>query len=225
MDQLSDLYTSINRRGRAALLNGQAEIDNYLQTGVIDGRRGLTLLAHLPVHVGRNIGFCLQEVAATAPGQYYYPGKNMHITVIDLLAGKSDFHLDRQDFERYRQVLGKIIGTTPEIHFQLKGLIVSPGALMVKGYYSSELEQLRQQIRQQLPQFGLTVEERYPTYSGHVTVARFRQPFSAPANFLRVVNENKELAFGSFTLRSLDLVVHDWYNQQIDQRATLPLGQ
>lgn len=212
-DQLAKLYQSINRRGKTALLNGRPELDHFLQAGVKDNRYGLTLLAHLSPHVGRNIKFCLQSFSAVAPNQYYYPSANMHITVMDILAAKAGFQLSNADFEEYRQAIGKLVQEIPAIHIQLRGLIVSPGALMVKGYYSPELASLRRQIRQSLPAQGLTLTERYPTYSGHVTVARFRYPLTNPANFLQLIDENQELEFGSFTIRSLDLVVHDWYNQ------------
>lgn len=96
---------------------------------------------------------------------------------------------------------------------------------MVKGHYSPELVSLRRQVRQSLPAQGLTLTERYPTYSGNVTVTRFRYPLTNPANFLQLVDEDQELEFGSFTIRSLDLVVHDWYNQRTTQKATLALAR
>lgn len=222
--RLRELYQSINAQGSQRIGKHREEIDLVLRSGKPDERRGLTLLGRLPAHVGRNIEFSLQQLAALEPDQYYYPAPDLHITIMDLLAARKDWKIAPRNFERYREVVARIVATTPPVHWQVKGMIVSPGAVLVTGNYGPELAGLRQRLRATLPQLGLPVAERYPTISGHITVARFTQPLADPPRFLAAVRENATTDYGSFTMHSLALVVHDWYNHQIDVNADLPFA-
>lgn len=223
-NQLNNLYREINQRGRSAISGGSEEIDGHLHQLQADSRRGLTLLGHLPAHVCRNIEFALQELKQVEPQQYYYPANDMHITVMDILACRPQFELSDGEFNRYRDEVARVAKTVPAIHWRMRGLMVSPGAVMVKEDYGPELEELRQKLRQTLPEVGLRLAERYPTFSGHVTVARFSSQLTARERFLDIIRQDDQLNFGEFTMHSLDLVVHDWYNQRIKQRANLPLA-
>ncbi|EEW52967.1 2'-5' RNA ligase family protein [Limosilactobacillus antri] len=224
-EELKRLYQSINDRGCRQLREQQVEIDDRLRLNQPDSRRGLTLLGRLPAHVRRNIEFSLQQLAAVAPDQYYYPSADLHITIMDLLAARDGWQISREEFNRYRMAVGRIVAATPAIHWQLRGLIVSPGAVLVTGDYGPELTTLRQRLRTELPDLGLPVAERYPTISGHVTVARFAQPLVDPARFLAAIRENAATGYGSFTMHSLDLVVHDWYNHQVEWCSRLPFAE
>lgn len=224
MGELDNLYHEINQRGLAAIVTGNEVVDSHLHSIQADTRRGLTLLGHLPAHICRNISFVLQELKQVDPYQYYYPANDMHVTVMDLLACQPQFKLKQSEFAHYRDAVAKVVETIPPIHWQMQGLMVSPGAVMVKGYYGSGLEALRQKLRQTLPEGGLKLAERYPTFSGHVTVARFSNQLLARRDFLNVIRRDYQLGFGKFTMHSLDLVVHDWYNQRIELVANLPLA-
>lgn len=224
MVELDNLYHEINQRGFAAIAAGNEAVDSHLQSIPDDTRRGLTLLGHLPAHVCRNINFALQELKQVDPNQYYYPTNDMHITVMDLLACQPQFKLSQSEFNHYRDIIAEAVRTIPPIHWRVQGLMVSPGAVMVKGYYGPELETLRQKLRQALPGEGLKLNERYPTLSGHVTVTRFSDQLVARQDFLDVIKQDCQLGFGKFTMHSLDLVVHDWYNRRIELVANLPLA-
>lgn len=223
-EQLRQLYRSINDQGRRRIRARQPEIDRRLRSPRPDSRRGLTLLGRLPAHVSRNIEFTLQQLAAVAPEQYYYPSPDLHITVIDLLAARDGLRLSAKQLARYRAAVGKIVATTPLIHWRLQGMIVSPGAVLVTGDYGPELAELRRRLRSELPALHLPVAERYPTVSGHVTVARFTHPISAPDRFLAAIKENAATNYGHFTMHALDLVVHDWYNRQVESCVRLPFA-
>ena len=86
------------------------------------------------------------------------------------------------------------------------------GALLVKGYYSAGLSTLRNALKKELPLHDLLLKERYPTISGHVTVARYTSSIQEADRFLKTLEGFKSINFGQFTTSSLDLVVHDWYN-------------
>ena len=80
--ELDSLYKSIDQKGKAAILKNQFT-DPYLCQVKADSRRGLTLLARLPVHVGRNIGYAQQKLRIANPNLYCYPLTDLHLTVLD----------------------------------------------------------------------------------------------------------------------------------------------
>ena len=214
MEDLQELYATIDGRGHQALAAHQEEIDPYL-TAADDDRRGLSLILHLPAHVSRNINFALQPLKKTGLGLYCYPAADMHITVMDIIGAHSGFYLSADQLARYRQLVAETVTSTPSIDWHLAGLMLSPAAVMVKGYYSPSMVTLRSNLRAHLAQAGLPVHERYMTRSGHVTVARFAQPLPDPRAVVGLVDADHSLVFGDFTSTRADLVIHDWYNHRV----------
>lgn len=214
MMDLQAFYAATDERGHRALLDHAEEVDPYL-TAANDERRGLSLILHLPAHVTRNINFALQPLKRGALGLYCYPSADMHITVMDIIGAHSGFHLPSDQLARYQQVVAETVANTAPIDWHLAGLMLSPAAVMVKGYYSPSMVTLWNNLRDHLAQAGLPVHERYATQSGHVTVARFKQPLSDPQAIVDLVDADSSLAFGDFTSTRADLVIHDWYNHRV----------
>lgn len=221
--KLDELYNNINQQGILAIKNHQEQLDKYLLAPETDLRRGLTIINRLPAHIRRNIMFCIQKLATVEPVQYFYPASDLHITVIDLIAANNKFDLPVAEKEKYIEVLSQIVAQVNPIHWKLKGIIASPGAFLVKGYYSHELLDLRNLIRKELPANNLVLQERYQTVSGHVTFARFTKPLQESRQLLDVLAEMKTIDLGQFTTNTLDLVVHDWYNRSPQLISKLPL--
>lgn len=214
MEDLQELYATIDGRGHQALAAHQEEIDPYL-TAADDDRRGLSLILHLPAHVSRNINFALQSLKTADRGLYCYPAADMHITVMDIIGAHPGFHLDPARLADYRWVVAETVAEAPAIDWHLAGLMLSPGAVMVKGFYSGSLATLRARLRDRLARADLPVQERYATQSGHVTVARFAQPLPDPQTVVDLMDADHSLAFGDFTSTRADLVIHDWYNHRV----------
>lgn len=212
MEDLAHLYATINERGRGAIEQGKEELDPYLAGRKADERRGLTLLIHLPAHLSRNINFSLQNFKLLDPKNYYYPAADMHITVMDLLGARSDIDWSTVPIKDYCAVIQDLAGQTAPFDWRLAGLIASPGAIMVKGTYSTNLATFRQELRKRLAAADLPLAERYPTISGHVTVARFAHPLKQRMQLLHLLKQDAQLPFGEFQVHQLDLVIHDWYN-------------
>ena len=143
MEKLKQLYTRIAQQGIQAISNHQEQVDPNLQNLKADSRQGLTLLVKLPAHVTRNISFVLNDLKKLEPFQYYYTANTIHITVMDIRRAVPDFHMSKEKLINYRQVIQETIENVNAINWHLTGLICSPGAILVKGFYSSELQQLR----------------------------------------------------------------------------------
>lgn len=221
--KLENLYTQIEQDGVHALRNHHEQLDDNLHNLESDSRKGLTLLVHLPAHVTRNINFALNELKLQEPFQYYYQSPTIHITIMDLRRATADFHLTETEKNQYQQVIGEIVKHIKPINWHLAGLICSPGAVLVKGFYSPELTQLRDELRTNLSRNGLILDERYETFSGHATVVRFQRQLKHPRSFLNEVMKMNNIAFGDFYTNNIDLVIHDWYNRhsQLLERFTL----
>ncbi|MCR5524645.1 MAG: hypothetical protein K6F18_03160 [Lactobacillus sp.] len=214
MDKLNQLYTQIEQQGIQAIRTRQVQIDPNLQNLEVDSRQGLTLLVKLPAHVTRNINFVLNELKRLEPFQYYYPANTIHITVMDIRRAVSDFRMTKEELINYQQVIQKTIENVNAINWHMAGLICSPGAILVKGFYSSELQQLRNALRTNFLKNGLVLDERYATFSGHATVARFKKNLIHPQEFLSEINNFHNVEFGDFQTSEVDLVIHDWYNRR-----------
>lgn len=223
--QLMSLYDSIDKRGRRQLDDHEIKGDSILASSTPDQRRGLTLLVTLPAHVKRNIQFCLASLRAIVPDMYYYPSPDLHITILDLLRAKKDFHLRPDQFIQYQRVIAQVLAQAQPVEWTIKNVYLSPAGVLIGGFYSPALTTIRNQIRRQCQEQGLPVMERYRTVSGHLTVARFIDQPTNPQKLLKAVDRMTELNFGSFISHRFSLVVHDWYNQQIDQAVSLSIGQ
>ncbi|MBR1397748.1 MAG: hypothetical protein IJ563_09490, partial [Selenomonadaceae bacterium] len=89
-----------------------------------------------------------------------------------------------------------------------------------KGYYERELEQFRQLMRQSLKNSGLALknsglalEERYETFSAHITIARIPVKLSNPIKFVDYISSNEKL-FGINNVTNFELVFHNWYDSK-----------
>ena len=122
--------------------------------------------------------------------------------------------MTKEELINYQQVIQKTIENVNAINWHMAGLICSPGAILVKGFYSSELQQLRNALRTNFLKNGLVLDERYATFSGHATVARFKKNLIHPQEFLSEINNFHNVEFGDFQTSEVDLVIHDWYNRR-----------
>lgn len=119
-----------------------------------DTRRGLTLLVHLPAHVTRNINFVLNDLKQLEPSQYYYAADTIYITVMDIRRAVPELCLSEEELVNYQQVLREMVNNVGTINWHLAGLVCSPGAILVKGFYFSELQQLCNALRKNFSKMG-----------------------------------------------------------------------
>ncbi|MFR0609373.1 2'-5' RNA ligase family protein [Limosilactobacillus mucosae] len=211
--ELDSLYRSIDQKGKAAILKNQFA-DPYLCRLKPDSRLGLTLLARLPVHVGRNIGYAQQKLRTANPNLYCYPLADLHLNVLNLIEARTDFSLAPADLAAYQNSIKELLANCRPFSVMLQGLIASPSGILTVGYYSDELFELRKALRLKLAK-DLPLVDHYQTASGHVTIARFEAPLNDPNGLLCDLDEMGQLRFGSFVVKQVDLVIADWYNHDV----------
>lgn len=222
--ELSALYSGIAERGFACMQNSGEFVDAWLGQPERDTRTGITLLIRVPEEAGERILRVEDRLQKAEPGQYYYPAKDLHITVIDLLAARPGLVCPEELIGRYDATLTRILTGFGPFPISFRGIMASEGALMVKGYCGETLQDIRRSIRCGFRQEFLPLEERYETISAHVTFARFAKPINNREALSRVLKEDEALNLGDFPVKSLQLVQHNWYDSKKTVLAEYPLN-
>lgn len=220
---MEQLYASIAARGRPALLKG-GMADRLLACPEQDTRMSVALVLRPPEPVGRAVEECLKQMRSVHPELYYYPAQDLHVTVLDLLAGRPGLVCPPELAEGYAQVIRQAAAQVPPIPVRFAGLTASDSAVMVKGYPGPELEALRQGVRAALRGQGLPLEERYETRSCHLTAVRFPCPAEDPPGLVRRLEEWAELPFGKCTIGKIEITYHNWYDSKKTCLAAIPLA-
>ena len=173
--QLDDLYASIRAKGMDAFLAGGA-VDDWLNHPDADTRMAVALVIRPAEAVRQRIRCTLDRLQADFPELYCYPASDLHITVLDILRGRPGLEKPSPALlAQYNACLCSAAVQLPAFSIQFRGLTLSDGAIMVKGYDDGGLEALRSSLRPALRAAGLPLEERYETFSCHITAARFPQ--------------------------------------------------
>lgn len=215
------LYRQILAQNRAALLSGGTGDPFLTAPPSEDTRRSLTLVIRPDRETAAKIVSYIQQIRASEPSLYLYPAEDLHITVMDILGGIPGRELP-DELEAYIRCIGQSAGQIPPFDICLEGMTASAAAAMVCGYYETELERLRVQLREQLKSRQLPLEERYKTTSCHLTAARVTDRLHHPDRFLEWVESAG--GFGEFRAETLELVWHDWYDARKQILACFPLN-
>lgn len=215
-------YQAIAQENREVVLAG-GHPDLHVDDDWQNQRVGLTLVVPLPVHWTRNLGFAMAKLKEFEPEQYYYPAKDLHLTVIDLVAGKVNQQLTDFPLAKIKATLAKSLTQAKAFDWELRGLVATDGAVIACGYYSPELMALRKQVRETFKAAGTPVSEHRPAFTAHVTVARYRKLLSDPGAFLGMVDNLRNIGFGATKVQTVNLVWHDWYNHHQEVLATYHL--
>lgn len=207
-EELSNHYKKIYEQNKEKLLQGGTG-DAYLITPETDTRMSIALVIRIDRQVSNEIKKYLEEVRRTEPNLYFYPEEDMHITVLDILRGAPDRKIP-ENIQEYIRCVEECAKEIRAFHIDFEGVTASDNALLVCGYYEPELEKLRKLIRCSLVNENLLFEERYKTFSAHITVARIPQKLDRPAEFAKL--DQGQRKFGTSEITSLELVYHNWYD-------------
>jgi len=215
---LSALYGRIHDSGRSRILGGEAETDPWLDRGSGDTRRGISLLISLSGGLPSYDGIA-GKFRSCAPGQYYYPPGDLHITVFTLLTAVAGYRRDPAAEAQFRDLVREVLRSAGPFSVDFRGVVFSPAAGMLAGFPDAPLSVLRDRFRRELELRNLENQERYPAATAHATFLRFRRPLSRPEEFGRVMDRERETPAGRITVTAMELVEHDWYNSEGTRRV------
>jgi 2'-5' RNA ligase len=209
--KLNELYKNIAAHGTCTIQEG-GKIDQFLAHPEQDSRMGVALVFRIPDFVKISILKKMRDLEQCAPELYYYPPTDFHVTVLDLQRAKSGLVCSSELTKRYTEAIRHAAKGICPFDVRFCGMVASDGAVLVKGYYEPGLEALRQNLRTILRESGLSLDERYETFSCHVTIVRFPHKIESPFAFSDEISNLSNCDFGKFTVDSLQLVYHNWYD-------------
>ena len=201
-------YDSILTANRGKILAGGAR-DAFLENALADNRMSLVVLIRIPPDEAEKINSCIDDLKGIEPNLYYYPAKDFHITVMDVLKGEEGRRIPLNITE-YIRCIEECSKDISPFKIEFDGLTASDSAIMVRGYYDDQLIIFRQKLRDMLKQRGLLLEERYKTISSHATIARLHSKYQNPERLLDYIE--KPRSFGTMTVSSMEISFHNWYD-------------
>ena len=205
---LDNHYDSILATNREKVLAGGIG-DPLLKNALTDSRMSLVVLIRISPDVAERINCCLDDLKGIEPNLYYYPAKDFHITVMDVLKGEEGREIPT-NINEYIRCIEECSKDISPFKIRFDGLTASDNAVLVRGYYDDQLMVFRQRLRDMLKQRGLSLEERYKTISSHVTIARLHSKFQNPERLLDYIE--KPRSFGTMTVSNMEISFHNWYD-------------
>jgi 2'-5' RNA ligase len=211
---LEILYTQIHSEGIKALRSGTEAIDPYLQQQSDDQRRGMALIVNLDGLISKGYNLLVNDLKAVEPGQYYYPQTDIHMTVLDLISASPQFSMNEIMLNKVIEIIHSSVNHVAAFEIEFHGIILSNGAILIKGYYHEGLSEIRNNIRRFAALSGFDLKERYQSISAHVTIARFKAQVENCEGFIQKIEDYRDFQVGVVRVNQMELVIHDWYNSQ-----------
>ena len=190
---------------------GNIEIDHFLATGENDARRGISLIISVK-QILNNYKRLVGDFLNVESGQYYYPIEDLHITIFDFIQGTVNYQRNDVLESLFLDISQNAADSLESFKIQMKGIVFSKAAGIIKGYDNNKLVSIRKKIRELLITHQIKNDERYESESAHVTFTRFRSNIKNPIIFCEAIKKNMEVELGEEEITNLELVEHDWYN-------------
>ncbi len=213
---LQQHYDTLYKESINKIKNGNYQIDRQIDS-TTDNRFGITLLIRPPQEIKNAINKFIQDIRHIEPNQYYYPESDMHITVMSIISCYQGFKLSQIHTSNYINLIQNCLLDIAPFSIQFKGLTASPSCIMVKGFFiDNALNQIRNNLRNIFKDSDLqhSIDKRYSIQAAHSTILRLRENLINKNRFLSLIDKYKDYEFGSFTVKSIELVANDWYQKK-----------
>jgi 2'-5' RNA ligase len=159
---------------------------------------------------------------------YYYPSAEVHVTILPIISAYPGFTLSMIEPLAYQQAVRHSIACSGPFTLTYTGVTASAGAILLQGFPQDEtLQYLREQLRTVFQQSALShsIDARYPLFTAHATLVRFRSPLRNPARVVDWIQAHAQALLGSFTVDTLELVYNDWYHRATHRLAGILLAR
>ena len=133
------LYEEISNKGLDRIRNGQEYIDNWINNAN-DKRMGISLLIRPSEQIKLKIKDLLDKMKKIEPSQYYYPIKDIHVTLFDFITARQNFNYTDKQVEVFQKIVESVLEDIEKFEINFDGIVASDGAIMVKGYYQKQME-------------------------------------------------------------------------------------
>lgn len=213
----AELYNQIYLNNKRYLESGDIDIDKVLTIGKPDLRRGISLI--IPIRqIFTSYEHLVNVFSNVDPNQYYYNFDDLHITVFDFIHAKNEYQRNSSLEDAFLEISKRAVDKIKAFKIEMRGVIFSRSAGLVKGFDNNLLVLIRKNIRDLMNSYSLTNDERYESESSHATFVRFRQALQNPAKFNEAIKNNRYVELGVEEVTNFELVEHDWYNSSRTKR-------
>ena len=209
-DKLDNHYNNILKSNTDKIMLGGVG-DTLLYDAKNDARMSLVILIRMTSNITNNIVRRIEELKLLEPDLYYYPQEDFHITVMDILKGELGRTVPA-NIDEYINIIAKCAEKIPAFEILFDGMTASDNVAMVKGYYEEPLEVFRKLLRNNFKQQSLLFEERYETFSSHISVARILSKLRNPNEYIDFIG--RDCIFGVMKVKSFEICFHNWYDSQ-----------
>jgi len=212
---LAEHYNKLYRDSIAKIANGNYEIDRLIDSET-DNRFGITLVIRPDAATKHKIQAFLTETKATEPDQYYYQNADLHITLMSIISCYDGFDLKDINVQDYINVIKKVLARHKSFKIQFKGLTASPSCILIQGFLTDSLNEIRDDLRTAFKNSDLqqSIDKRYAIQTAHATVIRFRSELIHINALLNLIKKYRDFDFGTFEVKEVELVYNDWYQRE-----------
>lgn len=212
---LSAHYNKLYQESAAKIAGGDYEIDQLIDAQD-DYRFGITLVIRPDEITKAKIQHFLDEVKAIDPDQYYYQNSDLHITVMSIISCYTGFNLQQINVQDYVKLIEQILTKYQSFKIQFKGLTASPSCILLQGFLTDSLNEIRDDLRVGFQSSDLqqSIDKRYAIQTAHSTIVRFRQKLNDKNKLVQVLEKYRDFDFGTFEVKEIELVYNDWYQRE-----------
>ena len=218
---LATHYDQLFTQSVKAILNHNYVIDTQIDSET-DQRFGITVLIRPPESIKNKIQSFLNELKGVDDLQYYYPNSDIHITVLSIISCYDGFNLNLINPSEYIAIIQENLISLKKLEISFNGITASNSTIMIQGFPSNDsLNSLRDALRKAFQNSTLkqSIDSRYPLFTAHSSVCRFRKPIAKTQKIIDVLEDYRSINFGKFEVSELELVYNDWY--QKTEKTTL----
>jgi 2'-5' RNA ligase len=212
---LAEHYHKLYTASIAKISSGHYETDPLIDDEK-DNRFGITLVIRPDVVTNNNIQQFLSEAKAIEPDQYYYQNSDIHITLMSIISCYDGFDLKDINVEDYIQLIQEILAKHQDFKIQFKGLTASPSCILIQGFLTDTLNEIRDDLRMGFKNSALqqSIDKRYAIQTAHSTVIRFRSALENKDALVKLIEKYRDFDFGTFEVKRIELVYNDWYQRK-----------
>jgi 2'-5' RNA ligase len=212
---LAEHYNKLYADSIAKIANGEYEIDHLIDSDT-DHRFGITLVIRPDAATNNNIQQFLSEAKAMEPDQYYYHNSDIHITLMSIISCYDGFDLKNIQIGDYIQLIQQILSKHKGFKIQFKGLTASPSCILIQGFLTDTLNEIRDDLRAGFKNSDLqqSIDKRYAIQTAHSTVIRFRSQLEDKDELVQLIEKYRNFDFGTFQVKQIELVYNDWYQRE-----------
>ena len=212
---LAEHYHKLYTESIAKIAAGNYETDHLIDSDT-DQRFGITLVIRPDVITNNNIQQFLSEAKAIEPDQYYYQNSDIHITLMSIISCYDGFDLKDIHIEDYIQLIQQVLARYKYFKIQFKGLTASPSCILIQGYLTDTLNEIRDDLRAGFKNSGLqqSIDKRYAIQTAHATMIRFRSELENKNALVQLIEKYRDFDFGTFEVKEVELVYNDWYQRE-----------